>query len=178
MFLNYKMCYDEKREKTQDAKKEEARVKIAVLDTGLQLEKALYVNHVRAGRINPAQSKDFVATTEEDAVDGWKKDSDGHGSRIGQIILDVAPGTVLHIAKVFKNKEDLKRLDTAPQVIAKAIERATEESDRQGFEFSETAIVLRSDSQRSGSQTHGVASKRQISNRNQVHHGKWKYLQI
>lgn len=119
MFIDYKTSYDAKRKSAGDTKKDEAQVKIAVLDTGLQLDEALHANLVRAGRINSDQCKDFIATTEEDAVHGWKKDSDGHGSRIGQIILDVAPGTVLHIAKVFKDNDDLKRLDKVPGIISK-----------------------------------------------------------
>ncbi|KAF7517069.1 hypothetical protein G7054_g13928 [Neopestalotiopsis clavispora] len=110
--------------------KEEARVKIAVLDTGLALGEAYYENFVDARRINPHQSEDFVSMSERKTTPGWMDDCYGHGSQVGRIILDIAPGAVLHVAKVFETMDDLKNPRKATQIhgrIAMAIDRATNE---------------------------------------------------
>ncbi|KAI0140285.1 hypothetical protein BJ166DRAFT_542643 [Pestalotiopsis sp. NC0098] len=120
----------ERRYETCKANREKARVKVAVLDTGLQLGETLHKNFEDAGQIDSDTSTDFVINTEGAATDTWKEDHDGHGSRIGQIILDIAPGVVLHLAKVFQDHDDLKNPDMASEVygrIVKAIECATQE---------------------------------------------------
>lgn len=93
-----------------------ARVKVAVIDTGLQLPEALQQNYEDSARINVDQSKTFVLASEGEVSHDWRVDPDGHGSRVGQIILQVAPGADLHVAKVFRAKDDLEDPNTANQV--------------------------------------------------------------
>ncbi|KAI0881978.1 subtilase [Annulohypoxylon maeteangense] len=106
------------------------RVKIALLDTGLQLPGALQENYEEEERINVQQSKTFVPPAKRGAVHDWRIDNDGHGSRVGQIILEFAPGADLHVAKVFQTRDDLADPEIASQVhnrIVEAIEYATTE---------------------------------------------------
>ncbi|KAI0446279.1 subtilase [Xylaria telfairii] len=106
------------------------RVKIAVLDTGLQLPGGLRENYEEAERVNMQQSDTFVTPTKGAAIHDWKVDDDGHGSRVSQILLKFAPTAELHIAKVFKTRLDLEDHKLATQVhkrIAEAINRATNE---------------------------------------------------
>ncbi|KAK2032675.1 subtilase [Colletotrichum zoysiae] len=114
----------------EEAVKQATRVKVAVLDTGFQLPEVLQENYESEGRINFQQSDTFVSATKGDATHDWKVDCDGHGSRVGQIILRVAPTADLHVAKVFRTKGDLADPEMAVEVhgrIAEAINRATHE---------------------------------------------------
>ncbi|KAI1453627.1 subtilase [Annulohypoxylon moriforme] len=107
-----------------------ARVKIAVLDTGLQLPGALQENYEEAGRISVDHSRSFVPPKKGKAIHDWMVDEDGHGSRVGQIILEFAPAADLHVAKVFRTRNDLADPGIAAQVhkrIVEAIEYATTE---------------------------------------------------
>ncbi|KAI5925584.1 subtilase [Camillea tinctor] len=112
------------------ASREAARVKVAVLHTGLQLPTALQENYEKERRINVQQSENFVDPTNGAATHEWRVDNSGHGSCVGQIILKFAPAADLHVAKVFNTKGDLADPKIATQAhkrIAKAIKRATEE---------------------------------------------------
>ncbi|RSL41639.1 hypothetical protein CEP54_015753 [Fusarium duplospermum] len=122
-------CQDRCDSLREEAKKA-TRVKVAVLDTGLQLPGALQENYEGAERINCQQSATFIAVTGDEATREWKVDRDGHGSRVGEIILRFAPIADLHVAKVFQNRRDLANPNMATQVhkrIADAINRATNE---------------------------------------------------
>lgn len=97
------------------------RVRIAVLDTGFEPPDTLMVNYEAEGRINVAQSRSFLAKGEETAGEvnkglDWRKDSNGHGTCVGQILLDVAPMADIHIARVFESGKDLSNPELAPQV--------------------------------------------------------------
>lgn len=80
----------------------EQHAKIAVLDTGMQLPSALQENYISAGKIASKQSKSFCS--ENDTT--WNIDKDGHGTNIGEIILNVAPKTELYVAKVCNSRRD------------------------------------------------------------------------
>ncbi|KAF9879163.1 hypothetical protein CkaCkLH20_03396 [Colletotrichum karsti] len=97
-----------------DADKKATRAKIAVLDTGLQLPDILWENYKE--RINVKQSEDFVHSKESEPKPYWRVDNDGHGSRVGQIILDFAPAADLHVAKVFDTRADLSNHDLVDEV--------------------------------------------------------------
>lgn len=100
----------------REAVQKETRVKVAVLDTGLQLPGAFQENYEDAERINCDQSASFIPVTRGKAFQEWKVDCDGHGSRAGEIILNVAPTADLHVAKVFKTRYDLADPNMATQV--------------------------------------------------------------
>ncbi|KAF6831809.1 subtilase [Colletotrichum musicola] len=105
------------------------RVKIAVLDTGLQLPESLRASYEDDGRIAVNESKSFVCKADGQASEhDWDSDCDGHGSRVGEIILRCAPCADLHVAKVFQTSRDLTNPALADQVhkqIADAIDLAT-----------------------------------------------------
>lgn len=93
------------------------RVRIAVLDTGLQLPEYLRANYQADGRILVNESKSFVRKTDAAASEqDWDSDRDGHGSRVGEIILRYAPCADLHVAKVFQTRQDLDSPALAAQV--------------------------------------------------------------
>ncbi|KAI1173274.1 subtilase [Nemania sp. FL0916] len=103
------------------------RVKIAVLDSGLQLQKSLQENYEQANRISVQQSKNFV---EGEDMNEWRIDRVGHGSDVARIILSFTPAADLHIAKVFKTHDDLADSKLAIQVherITEAIKLAAKE---------------------------------------------------
>lgn len=100
----------------REGAKKATRIKIAVLDTGLQLPGALQENYEDQERINFQQSATFIPVTGGEDTHEWKVDCDGHGSRVGQIILQVAPTADLHVAKVFKTRDDLADPNIATQV--------------------------------------------------------------
>lgn len=102
-----------------------ARVKIAVLDTGLQLPESLQANYEEEGRVNVKESESFLPSTKEDADCNWRVDCDGHGSRVGQIILEVAPEADLHVARVFKSGGDLANPDMATEIYKSVAEVIT-----------------------------------------------------
>lgn len=79
----------------------ENSVKIAILDTGLQLADALQENYIAEGRISSADCKSFCTSE-------WNFDTDGHGSCIAQIILDAAPHAEVYIAKICERRKDFK----------------------------------------------------------------------
>ncbi|CAJ0549769.1 Ff.00g033820.m01.CDS01 [Fusarium sp. VM40] len=122
--------YEDKCSFLGDDVKRSTLVKVAVLDTGLQLSEELQENYIDAGRIDTLNSYSFVTNTGESATEDWKVDCDQHGSRVGQIILDVCPKAVLHVAKIFRSREDLANPVIAEQVhdrISKAIYHAANE---------------------------------------------------
>ncbi|KAL8376135.1 hypothetical protein RB595_007311 [Gaeumannomyces hyphopodioides] len=95
------------------------RVKIAVLDTGLQLPRHLHARYQEEGRILINESKSFVGKTDSVAPQhnwDWDRDCDGHGSRVGEIVLRCAPCADLQVAKVFQTRRDLTSPDLADQV--------------------------------------------------------------
>lgn len=88
-----------------------------MLDTGLQIpQERLQNTYKDLGRINTTQSEDFVPSEEDKPICGWEADPDGHGSRVGEIILRVAPEAVIHVAKVISRGEDLKDSNMSEQV--------------------------------------------------------------
>ncbi|KDN64032.1 putative subtilase [Colletotrichum sublineola] len=114
---------DERCNGLKQADKNATRVKIAVLDTGLQLPGALQENYEEEGRVNLQQSETFVPVTEGETTHDWRVVCDGHGSRVGEILLRIAPTADLHVAKVFETRGDLADPEMATQVherIAKA----------------------------------------------------------
>lgn len=74
-------------------------VKIAVLDTGLQLTECLQEAYKTEGRLVTAMS--FCQDP------NWDVDNDGHGTCVGKLVLDVASRVKLYVAKVVQHRADL-----------------------------------------------------------------------
>ncbi|CEJ93523.1 hypothetical protein VHEMI09104 [[Torrubiella] hemipterigena] len=95
-------------------------VKIAVLDTGLQLTECLQESYKAEGRLAAAMS--FCQDPD------WDVDHDGHGTCVAKLVLDVASRVKLHVAKVIQHRSDLanpKVVEDVYKNIANAIEHAT-----------------------------------------------------
>ncbi|KAG6359197.1 hypothetical protein INS49_012717 [Diaporthe citri] len=134
---------DEYQERSRKLRKE--AVKVAVLDTGLQISwKSLQDNYIEDKRISTEQSEDFVRYEGEESIRGWDVDCDGHGSRVGEIVLQVAPKAVLHVAKVFRHKDDLTDPKISEQV-HKQIAHASsfdEAIERASYDWKVDMIVM------------------------------------
>lgn len=114
----HELVYDciEQCDNLSDKNKDSSRVKIAMLDTGFQLPEGLRSNYEDGGRIIAKASESFLPNTQEATDHNWEVDCDGHGSRVGQIILDVAPSTDLYVARVFKHGSDLAKPKMAAEI--------------------------------------------------------------
>lgn len=91
-----------------------ATVKIAVLDTGLQLPETVQHRYIQYGYVAADKCKSFYSM-EHDASP-WNRDEDGHGTHICQILHDVAPNAEIYIAKIFKSRNDFATQKGAAEV--------------------------------------------------------------
>ena len=71
------------------------KLRIAVLDTGIDTDAILFETALYNGRIKACS---FVGKPEE------YHDSHGHGSHVARILLERAPAAELYIAKIAKGK--------------------------------------------------------------------------
>ncbi|CEJ88375.1 hypothetical protein VHEMI04702 [[Torrubiella] hemipterigena] len=93
--------YHSRFQKLPDEVQKSNRVKVAVLDTGLQLPEHLQAAYIDDGAIASTHCKSFCGAEMD-----WNVDSDGHGTRVAGILLDVAPKVELYIAKVCQRQSD------------------------------------------------------------------------
>lgn len=77
------------------------RVKIAILDTGLQLPEYLQEAYIAENKIALTHCKSFCSQDND-----WNVDIDGHGTQIAAILLDVAPKVELYVAKICQSRKD------------------------------------------------------------------------
>lgn len=84
------------------------RVTVAVIDTGFEPSGGLMENYEQANRIK--ESKSWVASERDQEANSknWRKDLDGHGTQVTYLLLRVAPVADVHIAQVFKTRQDLQ----------------------------------------------------------------------
>lgn len=92
----------------------DVRVKVAILDSGIHLPDTLAANYEKAGRISVAKSMSFLDDSKNPQE--WRTDVDGHGTRVSQILLKVAPAVDIHVARVFERRQDLKSPKAATRV--------------------------------------------------------------
>jgi Subtilase family len=89
---------------------EEERVKIAILDTGLDMSHPILRDYRDRGQIGPKQSCDFVAQPQdcdsETKVDiPVSEDSTGHGTHCTHLLLKTCPTARVYVAKVLDANE-------------------------------------------------------------------------
>lgn len=109
-------------DKFENRSKEErsaVRVKVAIVDSGIHLPDALAANYEKAGRISVTESMSFLDDSK--SPQEWRTDADGHGTRVSQILLKVAPTVDIHIARVFERRQELKN----PRVAARVHQQIT-----------------------------------------------------
>jgi hypothetical protein len=104
----------DKFENSSKEDKSAIRVKVAILDSGIHLPDALAANYEKAGRISVAESMSFLDDSKRPRK--WRTDVDGHGTRLSQILLKVAPTVDIHIARVFERRQELKSPRAAARV--------------------------------------------------------------
>ena len=85
----------------------DAAVKIAVLDTGVDLKHPFIRGAIRQKRIRKLKSFVTNDTSTEDRV--------GHGTHVANLLLEVAPDAQLYIAKIASSK-DIPSYHKIPEV--------------------------------------------------------------
>jgi len=94
---------------TFNAQKE--KIKIAVLDTGIELSE--YQSDIYE------RQRDFIYKSwidkDSEAGEKWGDDV-GHGTHIATLLARVAPNAIIHVARVFRNREP--DLNTEPKYIS------------------------------------------------------------
>jgi hypothetical protein len=91
--------------------KSHSQVKIAILDTGLDLPEASRWNNTDRIIYKSWLSRDEDGVKLEEYnsdCDDGDYDEDGHGTHAGALILKVAPNAILYVARVFRSKNDGK----------------------------------------------------------------------
>ncbi len=77
------------------------RVKVALLDTGIDLEHAYFDKQYPHGRIKSVCS---WVDGKEGVEDAWGGDESGHGTFIASLLLDLAPNIDLYVARISKSR--------------------------------------------------------------------------
>ncbi|KLU87728.1 hypothetical protein MAPG_06721 [Magnaporthiopsis poae ATCC 64411] len=99
----------------EGAPSDDKRVKIAILDSGLELSEAHKVCYDFEPRI---KYRSWVSDPDE------KRDEAGHGTHLSILLRKIAPEAVIHVARVFRKNPGVK--DT-PKRIVRAIHHAATE---------------------------------------------------
>ncbi|KLU93141.1 hypothetical protein MAPG_12079 [Magnaporthiopsis poae ATCC 64411] len=101
------------------------RVKIAILDTGIDMTNDIFNNPTARERIK--QREDFLR---EDPARTDAHDKCGHGSHCAGLLRRVAPAAGIYIARVAKDFDT----EIDPQVVTKAIKRACSPKNEDGWD--------------------------------------------
>jgi hypothetical protein len=75
------------------------KVRIVVLDSGVDDSQPMIRSAIRSGRIQGRKSKSFVGRSET-----WMQDSHGHGTHVTQLLLKMAPAAEIHVGKICTDK--------------------------------------------------------------------------
>ncbi|PHH61270.1 hypothetical protein CDD81_648 [Ophiocordyceps australis] len=71
------------------------RIRIAVLDSGVDDINPMIRSAIKAKRINSQESKNFV-----DCLEDWNQDTYGHGTHITRLLLQTAPSAEIYVGKI------------------------------------------------------------------------------
>ncbi|KAK0727292.1 peptidase S8/S53 domain-containing protein [Lasiosphaeria miniovina] len=97
------------------------RIRIIILDSGVDETDSLIRPAIKFGRINTQKSRSFVGCPDE-----WRQDSCGHGTHVAQLLLKTAPAAEIYVGKICTGKVIN---DEFMPGIAKAIDWAVKECD-------------------------------------------------
>ncbi len=75
------------------------RIRIVVLDSGVDETDSLIRPAIKFGRINTQKSRSFVGRPDE-----WRQDSCGHGTHVAQLLLKTAPAAEIYVGKICTGK--------------------------------------------------------------------------
>jgi subtilisin family serine protease len=75
------------------------KIRICVLDSGVDDADSAINRAIRYERINVARSKTFVSPT-----DDWQKDTHGHGTHVTSLLLKAAPAAEIYVGKICTSK--------------------------------------------------------------------------
>lgn len=87
---------------------DDERVRIAVLDTGLDMDHLLLKEFREHGQIGPDLSRDFTLNSEDESDRRVFEDSVGHGTHCVSVVLKTCPYANVYMAKVFESKSATK----------------------------------------------------------------------
>ena len=71
------------------------KIRIAVLDSGVQCTDSVIACAINHKRINVGKSRSFLGPT-----DNWQEDTEGHGTNITQLLLTTAPTAEIYVGKI------------------------------------------------------------------------------
>ena len=75
------------------------KIRIAVLDSGVDDTDPTIRPAIKFGRINTWRSKSFVGRPDE-----WRQDTYGHGTHVTQLLLKTAPAAEIYVGKICTGK--------------------------------------------------------------------------
>ncbi|CAH0047107.1 unnamed protein product [Clonostachys solani] len=99
--------------------KKRKKIRIVLLDTGIDAEETRMEMAIDDGRINRAESKSFVDSP-------WDQDDDMHGTNVAELATRAAPTAEIIIGKICERRDKLE--DVLPR-LAKAIRWAVKEKE-------------------------------------------------
>ena len=75
------------------------KIRIVVLDSGVDDTDSIIRPAIRFGRINTQRSKSFIGHPDE-----WQQDTHGHGTHVTQLLLKTAPAAEIYVGKICTGK--------------------------------------------------------------------------
>lgn len=79
------------------------RIRIAVLDSGVDDGESEINQAIKYGQINKKRSKTFIQKP-GDTEESWRTDTYGHGTKVTQLLLETAPAAEIFVCKISTGK--------------------------------------------------------------------------
>lgn len=76
------------------------RIRVAILDSGVDDTDPMIRPAIKFGRINQEKSKSFVSQRPEE----WRSDTYGHGTHVTRLVLQTAPAAEVYVGKICTGK--------------------------------------------------------------------------
>jgi subtilisin family serine protease len=89
------------------AEKGQGRIKIAILDTGIQLPAEANVVYEEQIKCHKSWLRGEPGNTGDESGKG-DRDLDGHGTHCASLLLKVCPNAAIYVARVFRKRSERK----------------------------------------------------------------------
>ncbi|KAG5801155.1 hypothetical protein H9Q74_014295 [Fusarium xylarioides] len=87
----------------QTGQEELPKIRIAVLDSGVDVNDLMIDIGIKQRRINCKKSKSFVHPNKK-GPDNWRRDTCGHGTHVTQLLLKTAPAAEIFVGEICTDK--------------------------------------------------------------------------